>query len=185
MKQKNAGFTLIELLVVLFITTMISGIAVANYRAAEKQKRAVIASDTVINALRNAQNFTLTGKSTNNSDPTCRVPLYYQVVFTYSGSINLYGHNVKCNNDDLIESYTLPVNTRIKAGSMILTPLLAGITAATNLTFRFTPPFASITAATDNGTPAIFTTSTITVETTDGQASKTITVDGVAGRIGQ
>lgn len=173
-----SGFTLIELLVVLFITTMIAGISVANFRAAEKQKRAVIAVDTVIGAIRNAQNYTLTGKNTNNASAACRVPLYYQITFAYTGAITLYGHNI-CGTDDLIETYSLPVNTRIKPAGMVL----GGSTAVTSLSIVFTAPFGEMTAGKDGGANSTFATATITVETTDSTATKTATIDGVAGRI--
>ncbi|MEJ0021796.1 MAG: type II secretion system protein [Candidatus Doudnabacteria bacterium] len=184
------GFTLIELMVVLFITTMIAGISVANFRAAEKQKQAVIAGDTVVNAIRNAQNFTLTGKNTNNTDATCRVPQYYYITFNYSGAIVLSAvHNNNsagtCSSaPDTIETYPLPINTRIKASGLVLD----GAIASSSISFMFMPPFGVLTAGKDIGTinattTAAFTTATISVETLEGSASKTVTIDGIAGKI--
>jgi hypothetical protein len=58
-----------------------------------------------------------------------------------------------------------------------------------SLQIKFTPPFARISATIGNsanvGTFNTFTTATITVESTDGEVSKTVTVDGVSGRIGE
>lgn len=168
------------MIVVIFIVATISGISVANFRGAEKQKRAVIAVDTVVASLRQAQNSTLTGKNTNNADPSCRVPQFYYVIFGYSSAYSLLAYN-NCGTLDLIESYNLPANTRVKANGLVL-----GSTVATsNLSVVFYPPFATIKAGVDNGGYNTFTTATIQVETTDGSATKTVTIDGVAGRIGE
>ena len=175
------GFTLVELLVATFIMTVIAGVSIANFRATEKQKRVVIASDTVINAIRNAQNFTLAGKNTKNANTACRVPQYYYITFAYASVATLYAFN-NCSTAEQIETYTLPANSRIKANGLKLDAATANI----NLILVFYPPFAAIKAAVDNGgTYNPFTTATITVESIDGSASKTITVDGVAGRIGE
>jgi prepilin-type N-terminal cleavage/methylation domain-containing protein len=178
MKQSSQGFTLIEMLVVLFIITTIAGISVANFRAAEKQKRVTIAADTVINAIRNAQNFTLTGKNTTNANTSCRVPQFYVVIFQYASTFTLYGVD-NCGTWDTIETYSLPVNTRIAANGLKLN----GSTATTAEAVYFAPPFATITGNKDSDPVASFSTLSITVETSDGSSSKTVHVDGVAGRI--
>ena len=179
------GFTLVELLIAIFIMTVIAGINIANFRATEKQKRVVIASDTVINAIRNAQNFTLAGKNTKNASPACRVPQYYYLSFNYSltfAIVALNNNTSICGTTvDTIESYALPTNTRIRANGIKLN----GVSATSNMSLFFTPPFASLTAGIDSGGIGTFTTATITVESTDGSVSKTVTVDGVAGRIGE
>ena len=175
------GFTLIELTVVIFIIALISGLSIANFRAGERRKQAGFASDGVINAIRNAQNLTLAGKSTNNSNSSCRVPQYYFVTFAYSASYSLSARN-NCGTDDTIETYTLPLNTRVKASSLVL----GGSTASTNLTIVFYPPFAVIKANLDGGTSAGFTTATVTVESVaDATISRTVTVDGISGRVGE
>src|SRR3989338_2736136 len=85
------GFTLIELLVVIFITTIISTISIANFRAGEKQKRTKIASDTITNALRNAQNLTLTSKQIANTPCGLgKAPQAYLLTLASSSTPALY-----------------------------------------------------------------------------------------------
>ncbi len=179
-KNFRLGFTLIEMLIVIAIISTIAGVSVSNFRAAEKQKRAAIAVDSVVNSIRNAQNFTLTGKSTNNANAACRVPQYYFVTFSYSNSYTLSAFN-NCNTTDQIETYTLPVNTQIKASGLSLGVLIGN----TNLVMAFYPPFGTMKAALDNAVYSTFTTAQIIVQTIDGSASKTVQVDGVSGRIGE
>jgi prepilin-type N-terminal cleavage/methylation domain-containing protein len=179
------GFTLIELLVVMAMTAMIAGVTIANFRTGEKNKRAQIAVDTVVNAIRNAQNFMLTGKNTNNPNAACRVPQYYVITFNYQTSAVLSALNNNTGvcgvTPDTIETYALPVNTRVKANGLVLD----AATATTNLTLVFYPPFGVIKAARDNDAYSSFTTATISVETSDSVVTKTVTIDGVAGRIGE
>jgi prepilin-type N-terminal cleavage/methylation domain-containing protein len=176
------GFTLIELLVVIFITVLIATISIANFRQGERSRQAALASDSVINTLRQAQAYALSGKSTTNADPTCRVPQYYYVAFTYSNTLGLFGKNVKCNTSDLMELISLPQNIRIKASGLTVD----AVVAATNLSVAFYPPYSLVKASTDGGTTfASFTTVNVTVETADGQLNRTVKVDGVAGRIGE
>jgi len=180
LKLFQKGFTLIELVVVTAMIAIIAGISVANFRAGEKQKRAQIAVDTVISSIRVAQGFTLNGKNTNNINAGCRVSQYYYLVFGYGTAYSILANN-NCGTTDLIETDTLPTNTRIKANGLVLN----GTVAASNLSIVFYPPFAATRAGKDNSGYNTFTTATITVETTDGTVSKTATVDGVAGRIGE
>jgi type II secretory pathway pseudopilin PulG len=174
------GFTLIEVGIVVFMTALITTITIAGFRNGQKQKLAGLASDTVINAIRNAQNFSLTGKNTNNSNATCRVPQYYFITFSYSSDPVLSAFN-NCNTVDQIETYPMPANTRVKASGLVLDSNVA----ATNLIIAFYPPFATMKATRDNGTYGIFATANITVENSEGTVNKTIRVDGVSGRIGE
>jgi prepilin-type N-terminal cleavage/methylation domain-containing protein len=184
--NKQAGFTLIELIVSIFIIGILAGITIVNFRASERPKRAQLAADTYINAIRNAQNFTLTGKKIDAS--TCVIngvadksPQFYIIDFTVSQTSDLYGID-KCNQAYLIERYTLIGGTRIRQNGYVLNG-----TPAPAMQLRFAPPFGAIAASTstnlNQGPFAAFTTATITIETTEGSNSKTITVDGVSGRI--
>jgi prepilin-type N-terminal cleavage/methylation domain-containing protein len=179
MKQTK-GFTLIELLVAMFILLMITSLTLANFRSGERQKRAVIATDTVVNALRNAQNFTLTGKNTTNSTPSCRTVREYIITISYSSPVNLSAYNT-CGTLDPVETYTLPAGTRIKASGLVLD----GTTAASSLSFAFYPPFGIVKANRGSGAYNNFTTARITIETLDGAFTRTIEVNGVSGRIGE
>lgn len=190
--KSGAGFTVIELVIVIAITVMITLISVANFRRGEKQKRAAIASDTITNALRNAQNFTLTGKKTNNSNANCQTPINYYLSFTTAnpGQFSLYAVNDNepgnCSNPDLIETYYLPSNTRIQAGGLkVIKVDGSSAVANSSLNIYFTLPLADLTYNVDSGVIGGFTIATVALETTDGTVSKTVRVDGVSGRIGE
>ncbi len=180
-----SGFTLVELIIVIAITALISTISIANFRKGEKQKQVVLGADVVINAIRNAQNYAQAGKATTNSNAACRTPQYYFVTLNYSSQITLSALN---NNTsacgilpDTIQTYSLPVNTRIRAAGLTLN----GTAATANLVIRFLPPFAKILAGRDGADPASFTAANIVVESTDASSSKTVIIDGVSGRIGE
>ncbi len=183
--NSQVGFTLIEVIVVVFIVAIISAVSIANFRQGDRQKQVVIAFDTISNALRVAQNYTLSGRSTNNPSAACRTPQYYAVNFTYATTLTitaLNNNNAGCGlTPDVIETFRLPPNTRIRASGM----LLNGIVANTNMVIQFRPPFATVQASKDSGTYANFTTARITVESTDGSVSKVLTIDGVSGKVGE
>lgn len=175
----TSGFTLIEMLVVIFMIGIISTISITNFRAAERSKRVLLASDIVVNAIRNTQNFTLTGKNNPGTASNCQTPRYV-VNILYPNRLTIYEWN-SCGGYDQVETFTLPANTRFQANGLKLN----GVNAAIAVAFYFTPPFASMTAQADSGGKIVFTTATLTVESTDGVVSKTVTVDGVSGRIGE
>jgi prepilin-type N-terminal cleavage/methylation domain-containing protein len=178
----SLGFTLVELLVVIFIMVTISSISVANFRQGEKRKRAVIAADTIVAALRTGQNYALSGKQTNNSDPACRTAQYYYVRVNYIGGVTLRAVN-NCGGQELIESFDLPSGMQFKANGLVLD----GASVATvRLQIYFLAPFGNVMAGIDTVSDmAAFNTAAITIETTDGTINRTIIVDGVVGRIGE
>ena len=180
--KSGAGFTLVELLVVVTMTVIISLVSVVNFRAAEKKKRVSLASDTVTSVARSTQTFALAGKNTNNSNVACRVPQYYYISFDTADKthVTIKAQNT-CGTGDLIETFTLPQNTQIRVNGITLDGTLVNST----LLIYFTPPFGQITASKDGGSSASFTTANIIVESVDGSVSKTVTVDGVAGKIGE
>ena len=188
MKQtthNKRGFTLVEMLIVIVITGIIATVSIANYRQGERQKKVAIAADTVVNSIRNAQNFALTSRQILGS--TCaqgKAPASYLIYFSVTSQMELYGID-KCNNFNLIENYTYPPGTRVSNGGY-----LADDVVVSALQFKFTPPFAKLTLSTNSsganaGTFSSFTTAQILVQSTDGQINKAVTVDGVAGRIGE
>ena len=180
-QDSHLGFTLIELLVVVFITVTISTISIANFRQGEKRKQVAIAADIVTNSLRNAQNFSLSGKKTNNANPACRTPVNYFVTWTYPGdNFPLYAFS-NCSSNDFVENYFLPANTKIRANGFSLN----GVSGSINLTLVFDPPFGRMTASMDNAAYVSFTTASLTIESLDGSVARTVTIDGVAGRIGE
>ena len=186
MKQikNHEGFTLIEMLVVMFIITTISTISITNFRKGQKQKELAIAADGVINAIRNAQNFTLASRQIQNS--TCnqgKVPVAYIIEFSQSQAMNLYGID-KCSNVNSIESYRYPQNVRVQTNGYKI-----GSGSVSALQIKFSPPFGQMTvsesASANQGPFNNFTTSSIVIELSDASATKTISIDGVAGRIGE
>ena len=184
MKQNTKpGFTLIELLVVTFVIATIASVSVANFRAGQRQKQVSIGVDTITNAFRNAQNFALNGKKTNNSNSACRTPQFgYSVHFTYAGVFTLNGLN-NCSTTDAIESYTLPAGTRVTPGNGI--KINGIVTSDASFDLVFVPPFGQMKVSGNVTSTTGFTTLTISVELTDGTSVRTVTIDGVAGRIGQ
>lgn len=175
------GFTLIELLVVIFILVLISSISIVNFRQGERQKRVAIAADTITNAIRIAQNYTLAGKEINDpANPTCRRPVAYFTRITDAGVVTLYGMT-SCATI-AIESYPLPQATRVQSGGLKINGASSGYT---QLEIKFTAPFALVTAGANGNSPASFTEATVTLESTQASVSDTVLVDGVSGRIGE
>ncbi len=188
MKQNfklNKGFTLVEMTIVIFIVGMIATLSIANYRAAEKRKRIVIAADVITNAIRNAQNFALTSRQIPGSACATKSPSAYVIKFTAGQTVELYGiDKIPCTGSTLIETYPLPLNTRIQSNGYKINTV-----PVSTLQMKFTTPFAQMTSSsnstTNGGTFSSFTTATITVEASDASIAKTITIDGVSGRIGE
>jgi prepilin-type N-terminal cleavage/methylation domain-containing protein/uncharacterized repeat protein (TIGR01451 family) len=176
--NKNKGFTVIELLVSISILVIISGISVANFRNGEKQRKAALAADGLINAIRTTQNNTLTLKQIDGSSCANKSPLFYYFTINYSGTYTVNGTD-NCNASNVVITQTLPPNIRVQAGSLKVN----GVAAATSANLKFTAPYAVMTAARDAGAFAAFTTLTMTIEYSDGTRAKTVTVDGVSGKI--
>ena len=191
-KRYATGFTVIELLVAISIMAILSTVSIANFRRGEQSRGVGVAFDTINNAVRNAQNFALTSRVIANS--SCKIlgvddhaPKSYLVVFPVNQTITLYGID-KCSTSNSIESYTLPKNIRIQANGYKLNTG-SGLTPVSTLQIMFTPPFGKIFASSDSsvneGTFNSFVSATITAETSDGTLPKTVTVDGLSGRIGE
>lgn len=200
--QKNnnsdKGFTILELLVIVFISTMITGFAVANFRSAEKRKAVRLASDTVINVLRTAQNYSLSGRQIpvtatrvfNSAAVTdcpsgTKVPSDYRV--TFSGSTNTYNIYAtdKCYDIWRIETGRLPGSTQVRANG-----ILVDVSNLNAVQFQFSPPFAKVTVGNTvslNPSPTFntFRASEITVEHTDGSVSEVVRLDAISGKIGE
>lgn len=186
--SSNFGFTLIELLAVVSIMVVISTMSIANFRAAEKQKRVVLAADMITNAIRSAQNLTLTGKGILNnaaglvSGPgNClsKAVLDYYIVFNVASSYTIYAEDT-CTPVSAyrIEDFTLPVNTSVN------TVTINGINQ-NSIGIKFTAPFGIATAQANGGGFGVFASATVKVQLNNETISKVVNIDGVSGRIGQ
>ncbi len=187
MKQKGfiqrAGFTLIEMLVVMVMVAMIATISIADFRKGEKSRAVNIAADGIVGALTSAQNLALSGRDTNNPGANCNTAQYYSIIFDYSNTYRLLALN-NCGTIDTIETFTLPPNTRIRAGGIGLNGGIAGL--AVSLEIEFLLPYAQGRVSVDGSSVQTrFSVASIVVESTDGSVSKMVTVDGVSGRITQ
>lgn len=179
-KQKILGFTLIEMLVVMAVTTMIAMVSIANFREGEKRKRVALAADGIVSVLNVAQAYAQSGKSTTNSDSACRVAENFYVTFSYTNTYSLYAEN-NCDGIDLIQTFKIPDNTRIRTSGLIVDSLAA----TSNMRVSFTPPFSHVMTSRNLNAFQTFTTATITLESSDGTIFKVVTINGVSGRIDQ
>lgn len=186
--KSGAGFTLIELVIAIAIIALISAISISNFRQGERQKRLAFAAESVTNALRNTQNLTLTSKQIEASSCTIGVindkaPASYILVFAPSKPAMLYGVD-KCGTVHTIDTYDLPYNTRYQAGGYLLNS-----NPVSTLQIKFQPPFSVMTASTDAsvnlGVFNSFNNISLKVEPVSGSGSRTVTIDGISGRIGE
>lgn len=179
-RNSQRGFTLVEMLVVMSIMVIITTTSIVQFRAGEKQRRTHLAADTINNAIRTAQSLSLSGKKTANADPNCRIPRYYYLHIDYTGTYRIFADN-NCGGTDTVETYTLPPRTRIQPTGLKVN----NISATNYITIAFYPPFGTLRGSRDGGALASFTSETITVQPSDGSFSRTVTIDGVSGRIGE
>jgi prepilin-type N-terminal cleavage/methylation domain-containing protein len=183
-KQPGKGFTLIELLVVIVVTSIIATISLANYRKGERNRKVTIASDGLVQTLTTAQTNILSGKAIEPS--TCiqgKAPVAYTVTFQH-GNQNIQMNAIdKCLISYPIQTYVISTGVRIKPVEGIK---LNGANVADTLLIRFNAPFGSIQASTGGALVNITTPATVTVQSTaDTTFTRTVTVDGVSGRITQ
>lgn len=189
--NKQGGFSLIELLVALFILVVLSAVLIANFRTNEKQRRVNAAADIVINALRNAQNYTLTSKTINTdciqNGVNDRAPLNYRVQLDSGTNEAKLMAEDKCGDIHDIEVYKMPERARFKGNG--LTRVVNSVaTSHEAVVVKFTTPFAVATSATSTFTTAPFSSYqsiVITLESSDASVIKTLIIDGISGRIGE
>lgn len=183
----HGGFTLIEMLVAIFIMTTLTFVSITNMRKGERQKRVAFAADGVVNALRVAQNYALSGKVLPES-ATCanRSPVAYKVSFNRASNEYVLSVEDYCNTSPspVVERYTFPENTSIRSGGMnICNP---GCNSSEVVVVRFVPPFGKMTVASSaSGSFAGFNSVTVTVQDLTGTLQKVVTVDGISGRVGE
>lgn len=178
--NSNKGFTLIELIVSIFILVTLSAVAVANYSQGEKRRRTALASDGTVNAARLAQNYALSGKQIEATACPNKAAKNYRISFDSSTTYIIYAED-NCSSPLFeIQRFTLPQGTQMKVSELKIDGSLVN-----TLSVMFTAPFAQASASGNGGPFASFTTATVGVEHVDQSVSKTVTVDGVSGRIGE
>jgi prepilin-type N-terminal cleavage/methylation domain-containing protein len=180
-----SGFTLIELLVSLFILVVLTTIILADFRRGEKQTRVRLSADIVTTAIRTAQNYTLSGKQLDQSTCTIGGVLEKSAVAYYAHfHVNDVPHvhaEDKCGIHHRIGNFPLLQQVRLKSDGLIIDGA-----ALTEMRVVFYPPFGRLRgSAFGDGSPIYqdFSTMSITVEYIDSSISRTITVDGISGRI--
>jgi prepilin-type N-terminal cleavage/methylation domain-containing protein len=109
MKYQKKGFTLIEVVVVVAIIAIMSAVIFSSVSSGRSQSAVDAATRTLVNSIRELQQYALTGKQiVANSDPCL-----YQIAWT-SGSANytttyFYKNGSgTCNQTRDIATYTLP-----------------------------------------------------------------------------
>lgn len=178
--NSNKGFTLIELIVSIFILVTLSSFVMVNYRQGEKKRKVALAADGVINAVRLAQTYALAGKQIEATSCVNRSAKSYRINFDASATYIIYAED-NCSNPLFeIQRFNLPAQTQMKAGELKLDN-----GSINSLSVMFTPPFGKISASANGGAFGAFTTGTVGMEASDGQSSKSVTIDGVSGRIGE
>jgi prepilin-type N-terminal cleavage/methylation domain-containing protein len=196
--RKQAGFTLIELLVVILMIGLVAGALIYNFRSGDKQKRVNLARDAVITAFRTAQNYALAGKQIPPPAQATHVrgssrcasnnaAVSYWVEFPASGSSFYLMAQDTCGAIMRVETYVLVQRTQFASGSPFALDTGSGSAAQTTLAVRFMPPFGAM-SATATATPVAsnfnaFVSGSVAVTFNDGSVSKTITVDGISGKI--
>lgn len=183
----NAGFTMIEMVVAIFIMITLTFVSISNMRKGEKQKKLAFAADGLVNSLRVAQNYALSGRVLPDS-ATCanRSPQAYEVAFYRLSNQYTLSAVDYCGTSPspVVETYTLPEGTILRNGGM--TVCNPGCNNSEVVIVRFAPPFAKMTAATSpTGGHAPFNTVNLTVQDLNASAQRTVTIDGISGRIGE
>lgn len=195
--KKQPGFTLIELMIVVFVMALVAGALIVNFRQGEQQRRVSLMRDTVISAFRTAQNYTLSGRQI---PPPAQAPhvrgnarcvndnaaLSYWVEFTASNDFDVMAED-RCGAVMLVQRFKGIAQTRFLTANPFALTTGTGTTNSTTIAIRFTPPFGVMSSTAAVGPlPASFNSfisATITLEHQDGVRQRTITVDGISGRI--
>ena len=168
----HLGFSLIEFLVVTAIIAILTTIVTVNFRNQRAQQETMAAANELVSKIREVQNFILTGRVIRGSTESATV-----YVFNFSsnaGSNQSFGIDYRTPSiaTTTFETINLPAN--VSVGQI----LESGV--PTNaVSVQIYSPFGKITVS--NNTNAI---AQIRLDHASGY-TRTVTVDGISGKIGQ
>ncbi|MBX4187894.1 MAG: prepilin-type N-terminal cleavage/methylation domain-containing protein [Candidatus Doudnabacteria bacterium] len=195
-ENRQSGFSLLELLVIVVIMVILGSVMIANFRQGERQKRVNLARDTVISAIRFAQNQTLAGKqiqrdtsvtvvrgtrcATDNSVKS------YWAEFDNTNTITIMAEDT-CNAVMSTTSYTLPNRTKFAGSNPFQGQNTSGAFSSSTVATRFVAPFASITlSSTASPLGSNFTKADwirFSIQSDDLVVTKTVLFDAISGNI--
>jgi type II secretory pathway pseudopilin PulG len=181
----RSGYTLIELVIVIGIFIVLTSTVLVNFRSNEGKKQAALGADSIISALRIAQNSALTGRLIPAS--ICSqgsAANEYQLSFNYTTTYTLSAFD-RCGDSYDLETYTLPQGAKISSDGLQVDISGVTYTEADTLKIRFRPPFGTMTMLrSGSATIQPFAAISIIVGAENSDYTKTVKVDGVSGRIG-
>jgi len=171
------GFTLIEMMVVVGIMVVLVSVIVTNLRRGQKTQQVNAASEGVVSALRQMQNNILSGLEYAADQPAGDFGFEIADAGTsYTTFVELPGEANKKNLETVNFLNDVSVDNLVVGGE-----------AASLLQVRFFSPFGKMKMTGDgtSHTNAEDITTTFDIELSTGSVtiSKTITLDGLTGRI--
>jgi prepilin-type N-terminal cleavage/methylation domain-containing protein len=192
-KNSQSGFTFVELVVALFIMATLSAIMVAGFNQGTKSRAVTLGGDVVSNSIRTAQNQSQNPQVIPNAISPCappdNVPSEFHIKFDTTTTILNYSffEYAKCENPPstpiILQNFGLPRNVQLrKADGLLVDGVSLGNDGGT-LEIKFLPPFGKLSVSKNGGQFVNFTQAKVIVETPDGAFMKTITLDGLSGRV--
>ncbi|MDZ4243565.1 MAG: prepilin-type N-terminal cleavage/methylation domain-containing protein [Candidatus Doudnabacteria bacterium] len=170
---KSAGFSLIEFLVVTAIIAILTTIVTVNFRSQRAQQETMAAANELVSKIRELQNFILAGRVIRGTTESATA---YLITFNSNAGLN--------------GSYTIDYRTPTVAtttGAEIV-PLPANVTIGqilqsgvptNSISIQIYSPFGKMTVSNNANTIA-----QIRLDHVSGY-TRTVTVDGISGKIGQ
>ena len=169
---KSAGFSLIEFLVVTAIIAILTTIVTVNFRQQRAQQETQAAANELVSKVREVQNFILAGRLIRGTTESATM---YVINFSSSaGSSQSYGIDYRTASvpTTTFETINLPANIRIGQ-------LLVDGTPRSPIAVQIYSPFGKITVSDSANAIA-----QIRLDHVSGY-TRTVTVDGISGKIGR